>query len=384
MASAQESSRHRKLMRRAIREARRGDGRTHPNPMVGCVVVRDGEVAATGYHRGTGHPHAEAVALDKLDGDPAGTEVYVNLEPCAHQGRTSPCTERLIEAGVDRVVVGVIDPDPRVRGEGIRQLRKAGIAVETGVLEEQCRALNRAYFKYIERGIPWVSVKYAMTADGKIATTTGDSAWVTGEAARRRVHRLRDRYDAIMVGTGTLTSDDPRLTSRIEGGRNPVRVILDPRLEASLESNVYRGGDGGEGAVETLVAVSADRMTDPTVESRAETLRERGLEIVGVEETDEGLLAIESLLEALGDRELVRLLVEGGGRLIGSLFDAGAVDHVYAFVAPKLVGGAAATGPNEGDGLEEMTEARELVDPEIERVGEDLLISGDVGGRKAW
>lgn len=380
MASANESSRQRQLMRRAIREARRADGRTHPNPMVGCVVVRDDQVAATGFHSGPGRKHAEAAALDSLDRNADGCEVYVNLEPCCHQGRTPPCTDRLVEAGVDRVVIGVIDPDPRMSGEGVRQLREAGIEVVTGVLEQECRALNRAYFKYIEQGRPWVSVKYAMTMDGKIATATGDSAWVTGEAARRRVHELRDRYDAIMVGTGTLKSDNPRLTARIEDGEDPVRVILDTRLEAPLDSNVYQESDGGkeDDPPETIAVVSADRLTEPEVETRAETLRNRGLEILPVEENDRGLLAVDALLEELAERDLVRLFVEGGGRLIGSLFDAGAIDHVYAFVATKMVGGRDATGPNQGTGLEMMADAVELADREIERLGEDLLISGDL------
>ncbi len=377
MASQQESSRHREWMRRAIREAKRARGRTHPNPLVGCVIVRDGELVATGHHQGPGRAHAEVAALDQLDGEAEGSEVYVNLEPCRHHGRTSPCTDALIEAGVERVVVGVIDPDERMRGEGVRQLREAGIEVVVGVLEREARRVNEAYFKYIEQGVPWVSVKYAMTLDGKIATASGDSAWVTGEKARRRVHRLRDRYDAIMVGTGTLISDDPRLTCRVDGGEDPTRIVLDGGLAAPLDSNVYRERkSGGESAPETIVAAGADRLEEAEVAARAERLRERGIEILAIEQSDAGWLELQPLLEALAERGLVRLFVEGGGRLIGSLFDGGHIDYVYAFVAPKLLGGAAAPGPNRGAGLEEMRRARELTDPEVERLDSDLLIHG--------
>ncbi len=377
MASPQESTRHRERMRRAIQEARRAEGRTHPNPLVGCVITRDAEIVATGHHKGPGAAHAEVAALEQLDGPAEGCDVYVNLEPCRHHGRTSPCTDALIEAGVSRVFVAMIDPDERMQGEGVRQLREAGIEVVDGVLEEEARRLNEGYVKYVREGIPWVSVKYAMTLDGKIATTSGDSAWVTGEEARRRVHEFRDRYDGIMVGTGTLVSDNPRLTCRIEGGEDPTRVILDAGLEAPVDSKVYRETtESGEPAPETLVAVGEGKLERREVAQRAGTLRDRGLDILAVRETERGLLDVQDLLEELAARDIVRLFVEGGGRLIGSLFDRGDIDNVYAFVAPKLIGGADAPGPNRGSGRPTMKGAADLADPEIERLGRDLLVSG--------
>jgi diaminohydroxyphosphoribosylaminopyrimidine deaminase/5-amino-6-(5-phosphoribosylamino)uracil reductase len=364
-------------MRRAIREARRAEGRTHPNPLVGCVIVRDDEVVATGHHEGPGAAHAEVAALEQLDGSAEGCDVYVNLEPCRHHGRTSPCTDALIDADVERVFVAVIDPDERMEGRGVQQLREAGIEVVVGVLEEEARQLNEGYFKYVREGIPWVSVKYAMTLDGKIATASGDSSWVTGEEARRRVHEFRDRYDGIMVGTGTLVSDNPRLTCRIKEGEDPTRVILDAGLDAPLDLNVFRETTrSGEPAPDTLVVVGEDRLERSEVARRADTLRERGLEIIPVGETDQGFLDLGELLEELAAREIVRLFVEGGGRLIGSLFDGDKIDHVYAFVAPKLIGGADAPGPNRGSGRPTMKGAADLADPDIERLGSDLLISG--------
>lgn len=374
MASG-DSNRHEALMRRAIHEARRAEGRTSPNPMVGCVLARDGDILSTGYHRGPGRRHAEVAALDELSDEAEGSDVFVNLEPCCHRGRTDPCTDALIDAGVARVFVGVEDPDPRVSGDGIRQLRDAGIEVVVGLLEAEARRLNRAYFRYMNEGRPWVSAKYAMTLDGKIATREGSSAWITGEPARRRVHELRDLYDAIMVGTGTFRSDDPRLTSRIPEGDDPIRVVLDAQLEGALESNLY---GGGAEAPETVAVVAEAAATDSAGGGKIEVLRDRGVDILRVPTDDAGRLVLEELLSALAERDIVRLLVEGGGGVIGSLFDGGLIDRVYAFVAPKLVGGADAPTPNDGRGIDAMEEAVPLEDPTLEPLGSDWLVWGDL------
>lgn len=368
------------MMRRAIGEARRAEGRTSPNPMVGCVIAREGSVVATGYHEGPGRRHAEVAALEELEGSAKKCDMYVNLEPCCHHGRTPPCTDELVDSGVERVFVGIEDPDPRVCGGGIRRLREAGIEVVVGVLEEESRALNRGYFRYIEEGRPWVSVKYAMTLDGKIATHAGESAWITGEEARRRVHELRDVYDAIMVGTGTFASDDPRLTSRIEGGVDPIRVVLDARLEGSLDSNLYAvGTDDPETLVVVGEGVEEERVASGNgAAEKGEILRERGLELIPVSVGEEGWVNLGEVLEELAERGIVRLFVEGGGALIGSLFDRGLVDRVYAFVAPKIVGGREAPSPVEGRGVAEMSRAAELIDGELESLGADWLISGDL------
>lgn len=373
MASDDASNRDEALMRRAIREARRAVGRVSPNPLVGCVVAEEGSILATGFHSGPGEPHAEIAALESLDGSAEGADIYVNLEPCCHHGRTPPCVDALLEAGVGRVVVAMRDPDPRVDGDGLRQLRRAGVDVEVGLLEEEARRLNRAYLRYMTEGRPWVTVKYAMTLDGKIATHTGESAWITGETARRRVHEFRDRSDAILVGTGTLKSDDPRLTCRIPEGRDPTRVVVDARLEGALDSNVYSGGDD---APETWVVVGAGGEQLST--EKVQALERRGVELLEVETGEEGRIDLEQLLARLADRGIVRLFVEGGGRVVGSLFDRQCIDRVHAFVAPKLVGGARAPGPNDGRGIARMREAARVVDRETERLGEDVLISGFV------
>ena len=367
MVSESDVNRDESWMARAIDEARRAEGDTSPNPLVGCVITRGGELEATGYHRRPGDDHAEIDALDNLEGSPGGCELYVNLEPCSHYGRTPPCVEALIEAGVERVVVGCIAPHPRVDGDGVAALREAGIQVDVGVLEDEARRLNRPYIKYITRDVPWVSVKYAMSLDGNIATRTGDSAWISNEASRQRVHEMRDRCDAILVGTGTVRSDDPRLTARIEGGDDPLRVILDARLEGSLDETVYR--PDGQGA-DTLVVTSEDAPS----EARA-TLHDRGVETIDVPTDSRGFLAWQPLLEALADREIVRLFVEGGGTVVGTLLDDEHIDCVHAFVAPKLIGGEDAPGPVRGLGAETMDEAVEAQNVELESIEGDVLVT---------
>lgn len=372
MVDGQSSNPHERRMARALEEARRAEGQTSPNPLVGCVLVDPaGEIRAVGHHAGPGLEHAERAALDATDADPAGWDVYVNLEPCCHHGRTPPCTEALIEAGVDRVWVGTRDPHPEVDGGGIAALREAGIDVEVGICEEACRRINRHYFTYVEEGRPWVSVKYAMSLDGKIATRTGDSRWITGASARRRVHELRDRYDAIMVGTGTLTSDDPRLTSRIEGGTDPLRVVLDARLDVPTDANIVERA--GEGARTVVVAGPETEGTE-----RRSALADRGVDVWSVSVDEDGHLDLGEVLARLEDDDVVRLFVEGGGTLIGSLFRRQFVDRVYAFVAPKIVGGSEAPTPHDGVGVDSMEGISSLGSPEFEQLGEDLLIRGDV------
>ena len=371
MGSAAESGPHQELMALAIEEAEKGLGRTSPNPLVGSVIVRDGEVVSKGYHRGPGELHAEVAALEKLDPEVAkGSDLYVNLEPCCHHGRTPPCTDAILEAGVSRVFIGIEDPNPRVSGEGIEQLRAAGVDVIVGVLEEESYRLNRAYVTYMNKGRPWVGVKWAMSLDGKIATRRGDSQWITDDAARREVHRLRDLYDAITVGTGTLREDNPRLTSRIEGGRDPTRVLLDARLDAPLDLGAYSGDDE-----DPPTWVFTGPGADP--EARG-VLLERGLQVIETDVGDEGRIDLPTMLGALADRGIVRLMVEGGGELTGSLFDERIVDHVHAFVSPKVIGGREAVPAVGGVGVETVAESARLVDRRIRTVDNDVLIEGDV------
>ncbi len=371
MSSESHATRHERLMGEAIAEAKKAQGRTRPNPLVGCVIVRDGQIVARGYHARAGEAHAEVAALQALDQPAEGCELYVNLEPCCHHGRTPPCTEAIIDAGIRRVYVGTLDPFPEVSGKGIEALERAGVEVISGVLEDESRRLNQPYFKRITTGLPWVAVKYAMTLDGKIASCTGDSAWISSEASRERVHQLRDTHDAIMVGTGTLLRDNPRLTCRIDGGRDPVRVVLDARLQARLDARVFDPALSDE---KTIVVIGRDAPAE-----RREALTARGVELLEVGLDDGGRLDLRETLRGLAARELPSVFVEGGSRLLGSLFDNKLVDRVYAFVAPKIVGGQQAPSAVAGRGIERMKEAIELDRISIEVIGgRDVFIAGDV------
>lgn len=352
-------------MQQAIRLAQLATGRTRPNPMVGCVIVRDGAVLATGYHHRAGEPHGEIDALRKLQpGEARGADLYVNLEPCCTHGRTPPCTDAIIEAGIARVFIGTVDTNPRVQGAGINALRQAGIEVVTGVLENESRRLNAAYFSTMERRRPFVAAKWAMSLDGKIATHAGDSAWITSDAARHRVHELRNVYDAILVGTRTLLQDDPRLTCRLDGedARDPVRVVLDTELRAAHTSRVFDTSG-------TIVAHARGADFSP--------FAARGAVSLPLDLTD-GRLPVATLLERLLAHDIMSVFVEGGGAVLGSMFDAGLVDRVYAFVAPRILGGADATPAVAGRGVDVVNDSIQLHDVRLEQAGDDFLIIGDI------
>lgn len=360
-----------RFMARAIELARQAEGRTHPNPVVGCVIVRQGHIIAQGHHAYAGGPHAEVMALRQLgDATGAGCTMYVTLEPCCTHGRTPPCTSAVIARGVERVVVGSRDPNPDVHGKGLALLRDAGIEVRAGVLEAECDALNRAYFKRMRLGLPWVVAKYAMTLDGKLATRSGHSAWITGEAARRRVHELRDRLDGILVGAGTLRLDDPRLTCRAPGGRDPWRLILEARLEIDDDAQLL----ALESEAPTVIFASDDEAV--ATEARAEALRARGVQIERVPCDARGRLDLEVVLRRAAALGLMSVLVEGGATVHGALMDARLVDEVYAFVAPKLAGGLGAPSPIGGEGVELMDRAVALEGVQIERFGDEILWHG--------
>jgi diaminohydroxyphosphoribosylaminopyrimidine deaminase/5-amino-6-(5-phosphoribosylamino)uracil reductase len=356
-------------MRRALTLAARARGRTAPNPMVGAVVVSEGRIVGEGFHPGAGAPHAEALALRQAGVAAREGTLYVTLEPCCHYGRTPPCTEAVLASGVRRVVVAMVDPFPKVAGGGLSRLREAGLRVECGILEREARELDRAYLKAVESGLPWVTLKMAMTLDGKIATRTGDSRWVTGEAARRHVHRLRGWNDAVMVGIGTAKADNPLLTARLPGTRNPLRVVVDARAELPLESTLAQTAR----QIPTLIGVGPDADTE-------------ALEALGVRieraPVAEGRLALEPLLRRLVGRGVHSVLCEGGARLAGSLLDAGLVDEVAWFIAPKLAGGEEAPGPVAGRGAARMAEAVPLERVRSRRFGEDFGVFGYVARPK--
>ena len=358
-----------RFMARAVELARRGAGWTSPNPLVGAVIVRDGRIIGEGWHHRFGGPHAEREALAACSESPAGATAYVTLEPCCHTGKTPPCTEALIEAGIARVVVGVLDPNPLVAGRGNEALRRAGIEVAVGVLEPSCRAVNEPFLHAMEQRRPLVIAKYAMTLDGKVAMREGLSRWVTGEAARRRVHEDRHRHAGVMVGIGTALADDPLLTCRL-GGREvsqPARVVVDAAARLSLESQLVR--TASEAPV--IVAVAEGALL-----ARRNALAERGCAVVAVP-AREGRVDPRILMELLWQRfSLDSLIVEGGPTLLGSLFDEGLVDRVQAYIAPKIFGGLEALGPVAGRGVGDPADAPVLSEVSLQMMGGDVLLEG--------
>lgn len=355
-------------IRRAAELAAQGEGFVEPNPMVGCVIARGAEVIGEGCHRRFGEAHAEVEALRMAGDRAAGATLYVTLEPCCHHGKTPPCTLAIIDSRVGRVVVACRDPFPQVRGGGIAKLREAGITVDVGVLESEVRRLNAPYLKLLETGRPWVIAKWAMSLDGKIATHTGESRWISGKESRLLVHELRGRMDAIIVGRGTAERDDPLLTARPPGPRTALRVVLDTRATLSTESKLARSA--AEGPV--LVAVGEES----SAEDRAR-LNEAGCEVF-VCEGDNHAARLDSLLLELGRRRLTNVLFEGGGRVLGSMVDTRVIDEVLVFVAPTIIGGEGSPSPVAGMGIAELSAGLKLNRPEVRQTGEDVYIRARV------
>lgn len=353
-------------MSRALELAFRGQGAVEPNPLVGCVIVQQDRVVGEGWHTGFGQPHAEIEALRAAGAAAAGATLYVTLEPCCHFGKTPPCSQAVIAAGVRRVVVAHPDPFPAVAGRGIAELRQAAIDVEVGVLEQESLALNAPYLKLIRSGRPWIIAKWAMTLDGKLATRSGHSRWISGPRSRARVHQLRGRVDAVLVGRHTAERDDPLLTARPPGPRIATRMVVDSQARLSPDSQLARTAR----EIPVLIAVG------PQAEAaRCGRLADAGCEVWRGPAGDpaQRLLA---LLDELGRRRMTNVLVEGGGQLLGSLFDAGQIDEVHAFVAAKLVGGQHAPPPVGGAGVELMSQARTLQHPIIECLDDDVYLHG--------
>ncbi len=357
----------RDYMSRAIELAKHGIGWTSPNPVVGAVIVKDGRIIGEGYHRRCGEPHAERNAIASLKESAAGASLYVTLEPCCHYGRTPPCTEAILEQGIARVVIGSRDPNPEVAGKGAAILRKAGIWVEEDFMREECDRLNAIFFHYITKKTPYVVMKYAMTADGKIATRTGASKWITGDAARAKVQKLRHRCMGIMAGIGTVLADDPMLNVRIEGGKSPIRIICDSDLRIPSDSQICRTVK----EFPTIVACAAARLKD----REEEILR---LERLGIQVVQtfggESAVDLKELMGILGNQGIDSILLEGGGTLNDSALQAGIVSEIQAFVAPKLFGGNEAKTPVAGRGVNFPDEAVPLTLEKISQVGEDLLL----------
>ena len=354
-------------MRIAINEALKGEGWTNPNPMVGAVIVKDGRILSKDYHHKCGEYHAERNAILNCGEDMRGAEIYVTLEPCCHYGKTPPCTEIIIQSGIRKVYVGSMDKNPLVAGKGVEMLKAHGIEVVTGVLEEECRAINQVFFHYMDNKTPYVVMKYAMTADGKISTVTGASKWITGEASRERVQRSRHKYMGIMVGLGTVLADNPSLTCRIAGGRNPIRIICDTRLRTPLDSQVVQTAKN----VRTIIA------TCVTEKGQIRAFEDMGCQVVVTGEY-EGHVDLRELMRILGGRGIDSILLEGGGSLNASALSQGIVQKVESYIAPKLFGGALAKSPVAGDGVSEPDLAYLLKNPIISRIEEDILIEWEV------
>ena len=358
-------------MKMALDLAEKGRGFTSPNPMVGAVVVKDGAVVGRGYHEAAGKPHAEVNAIDDAKACTSGATLYVTLEPCNHFGKTPPCTEKILESGIKRVVAAVRDPNPDVKGDGAEFLRSKGVEVIFGICEREAKRQNEVFLKYIKTKRPFVTVKCASTLDGKIATKTGDSKWVTGEEARQFVHRLRHFTDAIMVGIDTVKRDDPKLTTRLDGikGRNPARIILDSRLSISEDAIVLQQNSGSD----TIIIVT-DSALDAALLRKKAKFEEKGIKIIESPARG-GLIALDFLMGKLGSIGITSLLIEGGSRVIASAFSAGIVDKIFFFFAPRILGGDGVTICS-GPGPALMSDSIPVKDVNIQRFGDDIMIEG--------
>ena len=354
-------------MRECIVLARRGAGSVSPNPMVGCVIVKEGRVVGRGYHRRFGHAHAEREALRVAGKTARGATLFVNLEPCSHYGKTPPCVDAIVDAGIYAVIIGTKDPNPLVSGRGAQVLRKAGVRVENGVLEEESQKLNEAFFKYVRKGIPFVALKIAQTVDGKIATQSGESRWITSKEARTEVHRLRSQYDAVLVGAGTILADDPRLTVRHVRGRNPLRVLLDGRFRSPVDATLF--ANCREARTIIFVSDAAYRAK----RKKVSLLQKRGVEVISLP-SKRGRFSLRPMLRELGKRRVTSVLVEGGQQTYSEFLRHRLADKVFVFTAPKIFGdGVAAIGT-----LKTPSAAHSvLLTPySIQKVGPDTLLTG--------
>ena len=360
-------SKESEYMRRAIALAKNGEGRTNPNPLVGAVLVKNNEIIGEGFHQKYGGLHAEREALKNCEenGNSAeGATLYVTLEPCCHFGKQPPCTQAIVKSGIRRVVVGSRDPNPLVHGKGNSFLREQGIEVTEDFLKDECDALNPIFFHYISTRTPYVALKYAMTADGKTASKTGKSKWITGEKSRLFVHQLRNRYSCILAGIGTVLSDNPLLTSRIPGGRNPVRIICDSKLRIPLDCNIVQTAK----EIPTIIACCNEN-------EKKSALEKSGCEVLCF--PGKNGVNLKKLTETLGERSLDSILIEGGSEIHYSALEAGIVQHIYAFTAPKIFGGKAKT-PVEGEGIELPENCFQLELERIEKIGDDILAEYNV------
>jgi diaminohydroxyphosphoribosylaminopyrimidine deaminase/5-amino-6-(5-phosphoribosylamino)uracil reductase len=357
-----------KYMKIALAQAKRALGRVSPNPLVGAVIVKRGEIVGVGYHHRAGTPHAEIHALNKAGRKARNADLYVTLEPCCHYGRTPPCVETIVDRGIKQVVIGMIDPNPLVAGKGVAKLQAAGIAITCGVLEDECRKLNEVYVHYITKRIPFVILKVASSLDGKIATRTGDSRGITAQHALQKVHALRNQVDAILVGSGTVKADDPLLTTRLAGkrGKDPVRVIVDSTLSISPRARVFNPSSRAAVIVAT---------TRKAPKRKKEQIEKAGGTIITVPSKD-GKVSLRSLMRILGKRAITSVLIEGGTNISTAAFNEGVADKIIFFYAPKILGGSRAFAITAGKGVDRISRARKVYDLTVKKCGDDVLVEG--------
>jgi diaminohydroxyphosphoribosylaminopyrimidine deaminase/5-amino-6-(5-phosphoribosylamino)uracil reductase len=356
---------------RTLALAARGRGKTSPNPMVGALLVKGGRIVSEGYHRKAGTPHAEVIAIGAAGDRAKGATLYVSLEPCCHKDkRTPPCTQKIISSGIRKVVIAMEDPNPKGAGKGIEELRNAGIRVVAGVLEERAKKLNEYYIKHITTGMPFVVLKVAMTLDGKIATPEGESKWITGEGARRLVHRLRGEVDGLLTAIGTVKADNPRLTCRTGRNKSPLRIVIDPDLDIALDSCVL---ETPPGTVIVTRKSGTGSHRRPANEDKRKKLLERNVQLL---EYEGEKVDLPLLMRDLGGRGIISLLVEGGSSLNSYCLEGGIVDKVMFFIAPKIIGGRASFAAVGGDAFRRLSEAHMIRDMRTRRIGDDLLVEG--------
>ena len=356
-----------KYMNIALTLAELGRGHTNPNPMVGSVIVKNGNVIGMGYHQYCGGLHAERNAFAHCTEDPSGADLYVTLEPCCHYGKTPPCTDIIIEKNIKRVFIGSDDPNPLVAGKGIEKLKQNGIEVYTGILKSQCDKLNTIFFHYIKTKTPYVVMKYAMTADGKIATYTGDSKWITAEQSRKQVHHIRNAVSGIMVGIGTVLADNPLLNCRIEGGKNPIRIICDSTLKIPLDSQIVKTAN----EIKTIIAFAQKD------EQKQIALQKAGIQLLYLP-NEQNKVDLNALMIELGKQKIDSILLEGGATLNECTLQCGIVNKLLVYIAPKIFGGSEAKSPVAGKGVAMASKAYNLYLKEIKTIGQDILLEYDV------
>ncbi|MDU6876621.1 bifunctional diaminohydroxyphosphoribosylaminopyrimidine deaminase/5-amino-6-(5-phosphoribosylamino)uracil reductase RibD [Clostridium tepidum] len=359
---------HNFYMKKALNLAEKGEGKVNPNPKVGAIVVKDNKIIGQGYHKYFGGPHAEVYALREAGENAEGATIYVTLEPCSHYGKTPPCTEAIIKAGISKAVIAMTDPNPLVEGNGVEFLKRNGIEVVTGIMEKESKKLNEVFIKYITKKEPFVVLKTASTLDGKIATKTGESKWITGEESRYRVHKIRNDLSGIMVGIETIIKDNPILTTRIEGGKIPKAIIVDSNLRIPLESKILKTFNERD----IYIATTNKHKNS----SKKNTLENLGAKVLEFEENEEGKVPLKKLIKYLGSEEIDSILLEGGGTLNFSALKEKIVDKVMCFIAPKIMGGQDSKNMIGGNGIESLQDIFKLKNLKVEKIGEDILVEG--------